>query len=136
MRGRGRLEAAPSPLIALALPPGGQRRDPRALQALGPTQVLIKRGEHGASGVDGELELEVPAYRVDVVDTVDTVGAGGAFAAGYLVELTRGGTLEQRMLTAAACGACACRSDGDWESQPSWGDVQGLVEGSGDAVLR
>ena len=40
------------------------------------------------------------------------------------------------MLTAAACGACACRSDGDWESQPSWGDVQGLVEGSGDAVLR
>ncbi|WP_219819409.1 sugar kinase [Pseudoclavibacter sp. AY1F1] len=105
----------------------------RALQALGPTQVLIKRGEHGASGVDGELELEVPAYRVDVVDTV---GAGDAFAAGYLVELTRGGTLEQRLLTAAACGACACRSDGDWESQPSWGDVQGLVEGSGDAVLR
>ena len=87
MRGRGRLEAAPSPLIALALPPGGQRRDPRALQALGPTQVLIKRGEHGASGVDGELELEVPAYRVDVVDTV---GAGDAFAAGFLAGILTG----------------------------------------------
>lgn len=104
-----------------------------ALQALGPRQAVIKRGEHGASGIDGDLEVEVPAFAVDVVDTV---GAGDAFAAGYLVELTRGAPLRQRMLTAAACGASACRSDGDWESLPNWGDVRELVDGVGDAVQR
>ncbi|WP_424464583.1 sugar kinase [Pseudoclavibacter helvolus] len=118
---------------AMIVGDGTPLQQARALQALGPTQALIKRGEHGASGVDGDFDVEVPALRVDVVDTV---GAGDAFAAGYLVELTRGGTLEQRMRTAAACGACACRADGDWESQPRWGDVRGLIEGTGDAVTR
>ena len=55
----------------------------RALEAMGPEQVLIKRGAHGCLARINGATLEQPAPAVSVVDTV---GAGDAFVAGYLAD--------------------------------------------------
>lgn len=111
-------------------------RDPRALAetiaALGPSQVVIKRGAEGAIGLaDGEL-LECGAF---AVDAIDSVGAGDAFVAGYLAELLAGASLADRLRTGAACGAIACTAPGDWEAAPDRAAIARLLDG-GDPVQR
>lgn len=89
---------------------------PAALAELGPTQVVLKRGEAGAEAfVDGS-SFRQPAVPVTVVDTV---GAGDAFVAGYLAELLAGADVPVRLRTAATMGAVACTVRGDWEGLPT-----------------
>jgi 2-dehydro-3-deoxygluconokinase len=93
----------------------------RALEALGPAQVLITRGAQGClARIDGTT-LEVPAPGVPVRDTV---GAGDAFMAGYLAELLAGSDPATRLATAVAAGAFAVTVAGDWEGLP---DRDGLA---------
>ena len=57
----------------------------RAIHALGPRTVIVKRGEHGATLFrDGECFI-APAYPIE--DVVDPTGAGDAFAGGYMGHL-------------------------------------------------
>jgi 2-dehydro-3-deoxygluconokinase len=87
----------------------------RALEALGPRQVLIKLGSAGClARIDGATH-ELPAPPVTVLDTV---GAGDAFVAGYLAELVRGAAAAQRLASAVAAGAWAVTVAGDWEGMP------------------
>lgn len=83
---------------------------------LGPTQVVMKRGEAGASARAEGQQLEQAAIEVEVVDTV---GAGDAFVAGYLTAWLEGEPLAERLLWAAICGAQACTDAGDWEGAPT-----------------
>jgi 2-dehydro-3-deoxygluconokinase len=86
-----------------------------ALAALGPSEVVVKRGRRGATAlVDGEL-IEVPAV---AVHAVDTVGAGDAFVAGYLASRLLGREVRDRLSTAAVTGAFAVTVPGDWEAFP------------------
>ncbi|MGH2892784.1 MAG: sugar kinase [Solirubrobacteraceae bacterium] len=86
-----------------------------ALEALGPRQVVIKRGAQGClARIDG-VTLEQPAPDVAVVDTV---GAGDACVAGYLAELMSGAEPAVRLRTAVAAGAFAVTVSGDWEGMP------------------
>jgi sugar/nucleoside kinase (ribokinase family) len=76
----------------------------KAIQRLGPTFVIIKRGEHGAMffGPDGVGVL--PSYPVENI--VDPTGAGDSFAGGmmgYLAGL--GSTSPTDLKTAMAYGA-------------------------------
>jgi 2-dehydro-3-deoxygluconokinase len=87
----------------------------RALEAMGPEQVLIKRGAHGCLARINGATLEQPAPAVSVVDTV---GAGDAFVAGYLAELMTGAEPAARVRTAVAAGAFAVTVSGDWEGMP------------------
>lgn len=104
----------------------------RALAALGPATVLLKRGAAGCLAlVDGDL-LEVAAVPVEVVDTV---GAGDAYAAGYLAELLAGVTPAERLRTAVRAGAFACLGPGDWESLPRRDELDALDPGA-DPVRR
>lgn len=75
---------------------------------------------------------EQVAFRVAVADTV---GAGDAFVGGYLAERLKGRGLAERMRTAAAAGACACRGDGDWEMMPTRRDIAEITVKS-DPVAR
>jgi 2-dehydro-3-deoxygluconokinase len=102
-----------------------------ALEALGPRQVMIKRGASGClARIDG-VTLEQPA---PVVSVVDTVGAGDAFVAGYLAELMSGAGAADRLRTAAAAGAFAVTVSGDWEGMP---DRAGLARlESAEPVIR
>ncbi|HXD65904.1 MAG TPA: sugar kinase [Solirubrobacteraceae bacterium] len=87
----------------------------RAIELLGPTQVIIKRGADGClARIDGAT-IEQPAPMVTVVDTV---GAGDACVAGYLAELMTGAAPAVRLRTAAAAGAFAVTVSGDWEGMP------------------
>jgi 2-dehydro-3-deoxygluconokinase len=103
-----------------------------AITAMGPTQVVVKRGERGAVGFDDGERAEVSAF---AVQAVDTVGAGDAFVAGYLAELIAGEPLQERLRTAAACGAIACTAPGDWEAAPDRGAIARLL-GADDPVQR
>lgn len=87
-----------------------------AMTALGPKQAVVKLGADGAlASVHGET-YEQPAYRVEAVDTV---GAGDAFVAGYLSSLLAWQSPQARLDRAAAAGAFACLSLGDWEGAPT-----------------
>jgi 2-dehydro-3-deoxygluconokinase len=102
-----------------------------ALEALGPAQVVIKRGAHGClARVDGAT-IERPAPAVTVVDTV---GAGDACVAGYLAELMSGAAPAARLSTAVAAGAFAVTVSGDWEGMPDRQSLA-LLEAS-EPVIR
>lgn len=104
----------------------------RALRRTGPSTVVVKLGSRGAvAAVDGDL-LDVPAIPVAAVDPV---GAGDAFAAGYLAELLAGRPPDERLRTAAACGAYAVTTRGDWEGLPSRDDLA-LLDARDGEVLR
>lgn len=102
-----------------------------ALEALGPSQVLITLGEQGClARIDGTA-FEVPAPAVTVVDTV---GAGDAFVAGYLAELIGGEPPVDRLATAVSAGALAVTAPGDWEGMP---DREALERyGTDEPVIR
>ncbi len=103
----------------------------RALAALGPGQVVIKRGALGAVAVHrrrGARRRRVPGDR-------DRPGrCGDAFAAGYLSTLLDGGGPAKRLATGALAGAFAVTVPGDWEGLPHPADLELLAAQEG--VLR
>jgi 2-dehydro-3-deoxygluconokinase len=103
-----------------------------ALAALGPRDVLVKRGAEGVAALCEGVRYDEPAWRVAVVDPV---GAGDAFAAGYLAELMRDRPIPERLATACAAGACAVSVSGDWEGLPSRDDLS-LMHSADDPVDR
>lgn len=93
--------------------------------ALGPREVVVKRGAQRAlSLVDGELHT-APAVPVDVVDTV---GAGDAFEAGYLAERVAGGSSAARLTLGVTTGAFVCLTPGDWEGLPRRAELSLLTD--------
>jgi sugar/nucleoside kinase (ribokinase family) len=57
------------------------------LQRLGPTTVIIKKGEHGLLGLTGDELFSVPA--LPVIDVADPTGAGDTFAGAMVGYLAR-----------------------------------------------
>lgn len=97
----------------------------RKLAALGPREVIVTRGKKGAVAlIDGGLH-EQDALPIT---PVDTVGAGDAFVAGYLSERLNGADARQRLSTAAAAGAYACLTHGDWEGLPTRDELSSLLD--------
>jgi sugar/nucleoside kinase (ribokinase family) len=75
---------------------------PRAAQnilAMGPSSVVVKRGEHGALLVDGDGWFFAPGYPLGEV--VDPTGAGDAFAGAFLGSLAETSTSESSALRRA-----------------------------------
>jgi len=73
----------------------------RAILAMGPSRVVIKRGEYGALLFDGEHIFACPAFPLQ--DVFDPTGAGDTFAGGFMGHVaTRknldNGTLRQAMV--------------------------------------
>ena len=61
-------------------------RAARAILALGPKTLVVKRGEYGVLMITGEAAFAVPAYPLENV--FDPTGAGDTFAGGFLGYLT------------------------------------------------
>lgn len=96
------------------------------LSALGPQEVIIKRGANGAMVLhDGQLTEHAGL----TVPVIDTVGAGDAFAGGYLAEVLRGVPTAERLATGVACGAWAVTANGDWEATPLRTDIEDIRKG-------
>jgi 2-dehydro-3-deoxygluconokinase len=103
-----------------------------ALAALGPREVLVKRGPRGVAACCDDRLTEVPAYPVTMVDPV---GAGDAFAAAYLAERQRGSQVAERLDAATRAGAYAVTVAGDWEGLPAREELA-LMHGDGENVHR
>ncbi len=70
------------------------------VSALGPDQVVITDGAHGADALDGTERLSMPIYP-DPEPPVDRTGAGDAFAATLLASIVAGSTLADALPRAA-----------------------------------
>jgi sugar/nucleoside kinase (ribokinase family) len=57
-------------------------RAARAIRAMGPRTVVLKKGEHGVLMFDGEDAFAAPAFPLETV--FDPTGAGDTFAGGFL----------------------------------------------------
>ena len=84
-----------------------------ALAALGP-RVVVTLGERGAAmlGADGE-SFEIPAERVDAVDTT---GAGDAFVGAFAYGLATGMAAEAAVGLGCACATASVRRPGTQSS--------------------
>lgn len=66
---------------------------------MGPSRVIIKKGEHGAMMFTGEEVVPLPAFPIH--DVRDPTGAGDSFAGGLMGELSRSGDVEAMRLKRA-----------------------------------
>ena len=64
--------------------------------------VGLKMGAEGSYLRNKDIELRIPAFKIDVVDTT---GAGDAWIAGFLAGLTKGWDLEKAAILGSATGA-------------------------------
>lgn len=71
----------------------------RAIHAMGPKRVVIKRGEYGALLFDQDQIFSAPAYPLE--DVFDPTGAGDSFAGGFLGYLARKGEITPSSLRQA-----------------------------------
>ena len=72
----------------------------RRLMDLGPSAVVVKQGEYGASLVTSEGFFSLPAYPLEIV--IDPTGAGDSFAGGFLGYLdAQGGATDDATLRKA-----------------------------------
>lgn len=61
----------------------------KAIRAMGPRILIIKKGEHGALLFDGDVIFSAPAYPLE--DIQDPTGAGDTFAGGFVGYLLQDG---------------------------------------------
>ena len=80
----------------------------RAVRAMGPKHIIVKRGEYGALLFDDEGAFFAPAYPLEEV--IDPTGAGDSFAGGLMGYLARDGHVTPRSLRRAIMVASACAS--------------------------
>jgi len=76
---------------------------------LGPKVVALGQGEEGCLIATREKKVQVPAFRVNVVDTT---GAGDAFTGGLSYGLLQGWDVERVGYFANACAALCCTKVG------------------------
>jgi sugar/nucleoside kinase (ribokinase family) len=75
------------------------RKAAKAVQKLGPSMVIVKRGEYGVISFNGDSIFYVPAYPLE--DVHDPTGAGDSFAGGFMGHLARSGDLSEKNLRRA-----------------------------------
>ncbi len=67
--------------------------------------VVVKQGNRGSAGWDGEKIVRSPPFRIN---PIDTTGAGDAFNAGVIAGFLKGLNLEQTLTLANLMGAYSC----------------------------
>ncbi len=110
----------------------------RTILDMGPTAVVIKKGEHGAFIFTENFRAFVPAYPLE--DVVDPTGAGDSFAGGFVGYLAKAGGLHELNLrramyygTITASFTCESFSVGRLKSL-SQGDIQDRFKALVDLV--
>jgi sugar/nucleoside kinase (ribokinase family) len=71
----------------------------RAIRAMGPRTLVVKKGEHGVLMFSDEGSFAAPAYPIEAV--FDPTGAGDTFAGGFLGYLAHAGDLHETNLRKA-----------------------------------
>lgn len=71
----------------------------RAVRAMGPSRVVVKRGEYGALLFDQDHAFACPAFPLE--DVFDPTGAGDTFAGGFMGTLATAGRFEADVIRRA-----------------------------------
>lgn len=95
------------------------------LRDRGCREVVVTLGEQGAVYVGPDTTLDVPAFKVDVVDTV---AAGDAFCGALAAGLALGASRAVALERAAAAGALAATVPGASPSLPTAAGLESLLE--------
>jgi len=66
----------------------------RAIIDMGPSFVIVKKGEHGAVLVHKDGIAVVPAFPLELEDVIDPTGAGDSFAGGFMGYIATSGRLD------------------------------------------
>ncbi|MEO0558644.1 MAG: PfkB family carbohydrate kinase [Bacteroidota bacterium] len=80
----------------------------RAIRAMGPDTLIIKKGEHGALLFCGEEIFSAPAFPLE--DVVDPTGAGDTFLGGFAGHLLRVGAVDSESMRQAVVVGSALAS--------------------------
>jgi sugar/nucleoside kinase (ribokinase family) len=80
----------------------------RAIRAMGPSILIVKRGEYGALMFNGAGVFAAPAYPLEAV--FDPTGAGDTFAGGVVGFLARAGRWDEATLRQAIIAGCVLAS--------------------------
>ena len=91
------------------------RKAAKAIMAMGPTIVVVKRGEYGASIFYDDALFIAPAYMLETA--LDPTGAGDSFAGGFLGYIARNDrtdarTLRQALIMGSTLGSFAVEGFG------------------------
>lgn len=84
----------------------------------GPSTVVVKQGELGATAFAEGRAFNCPALHVEDDDIVDSIGAGDTFDAGFVDALSRGEDVEAAMSRATMVAASTLRAPGGKVSLP------------------
>jgi ribokinase len=88
----------------------------RALRKLGASNVVLKLGRQGAWICDGSLDMHLPGFEVE---SLDTTGAGDAFCGGLAVAMSEGAPLAECARFANGAAALSTMKHGAQGSIPS-----------------
>ena len=102
------------------------------LQRRAEAEIVLTRSRQGALAMTDRGRIDVPAFRVPVVDTV---GAGDAFVGALAVALAEGMPMLDAMRFASAAGAIAVTRPGAEPSMPARAEVEQLLS-SGTTLAR
>lgn len=125
------LQPPDAPLSHDAVPPDQLGALDTAVDGLlgrGPSVVVRKRGEAGATVVTAAGGIDIAGFAVDVVNTV---GAGDAFAAGLIRSRILGHAWEESVRFANACGAIVVTRHGCSLAFPTVDEVERFLEHHG-----
>jgi sulfofructose kinase len=88
----------------------------RAIQAKGPSTVIVTLGAAGCKGVSGSRYFEIPAFQVE---TVDSTGAGDVFHGAYVYAWLQGWEAERCCRFCSAVSAIKCTRMGGRSGIPT-----------------
>jgi sugar/nucleoside kinase (ribokinase family) len=100
-------------------------RQAELLLACGARTVMIKMGERGVVVRSAEEAFELAAPPVDVVEPS---GAGDAFAAGLVLGILEGWSLERQASFASVLGGSACTALGCWAGVFTRDEAEAFLE--------
>jgi ribokinase len=104
--------------------PGSWTDAAKALQALGPRNLVITLGAAGAIARFGDTEMSVPVPSVTVVDTT---GAGDALCGAFAAATALGKSPEDALRFGVAAGSLACTVLGAQRSMPTAAAINALL---------
>ncbi len=87
-------------------------------------KFFITQGEKGVLYYDGEKEILVPSYKVDVVDTT---GAGDTFNGGFSVAIAEGKSLKEACYDGNIVGAISVSKFGAQTGMPTKAEVANFL---------
>lgn len=130
LEGMGELMALSDVLIASEryaseVAPRGELEDSLIeISRMGPETVVVKLGEEGSIGLQGDKLVRQPPLRVEVLDTT---GAGDVFVGGYVYGLVAGQPLERCVQLASAAAGLSVKSLGAVGGLPSLEEIEAVA---------